>query len=86
MKKFKLTLNKKIVSRLADIKGGTDVTKTCPIIVHSLQQTTEPTRLAGAACETQYCYTEVQYCTQAAGCNTLQQTCTSMKDCNTYYC
>lgn len=86
MKKIKLTLNKKIVSRLIDIKGGTEVTKTCPVIVYSLQQTTEPTRLAGAVCETRYCYTEPQYCSQADGCNTLQQTCTSMKDCNTYYC
>ena len=60
--KIKLKLNKQIVSRLTDIKGGTEVTKTCdvvysmepiPIPVPTIPPT--PTKVRSVICETDAC-------------------------------
>lgn len=81
-KKIKLKLNKQIVSKLNNIKGGTDVTRTCPIIIYSKEPM--PTRgNEGVSCD---CHTNPIYCSQAPGCNTLYDYCTSMVNCQTYPC
>lgn len=77
----KLKLNKQIVSKLNDVKGGAHNTRTCPIVDYS--QKPEPTKpttkgILGASCD---CYTEPTYCSQAPTCTTLHDSCTSWVNC-----
>jgi len=53
-KKIKLKLNKQIVSNLNNVKGGTDVTRTCPVH-YSAEPETEPTRGGTGICYTDAC-------------------------------
>lgn len=75
--KIKLKLNKQIVSRLTDIKGGTEVTKTCDV-VYSMDPTplpaptttgTTPTKVRSGICETDACLPS-NYCTLQENCIT----------------
>lgn len=56
-KKIKLKLNKQIVSKLNNVKGGTDVTRTCPTIGYSQEPEpeTDPQRGGTGICKTEAC-------------------------------
>lgn len=74
-KKIKLKLNKQIVSKLNNVKGGTDVTRTCPTIGYSQEPGPKTGPERGG---TGICYTDA--CLPSKAC-TLEENCVTFGYC-----